>query len=466
MKLYPLILCGGSGTRLWPLSRTDKPKQFIPLLSKQSPLGQTLQRVNKMHAQHTILIANENHRSIVEKEAQQLSTTYSIILEPLAKNTAPAITIASLLFKEENPTFFVIPADHHIDASYDFSVAIHSAYNQAQKNTIVCFGITPVSPETGYGYIHRGALIEENVYEVQSFIEKPHREKAQEYLATQEYYWNAGMFMMTAQTWLDAMHKYAPHILEACIPSVEKSKKKNHIVYIERECFSHVPSDSIDYAIMEKTPHRAVVPLVLEWNDIGSFNALYTLQEKDSKGNVVIGDVVAMDTTNSYIHSTKQVIATLGIDNLLIVETPDALLVANREKAQDIKKVVEYLKEHSYDIVDRHHLVHRPWGQYETIHCAGRFQVKCITVNPGESLSLQLHYHRAEHWIVVQGTGKIYNGEEVIILHEDQSTYIPLGTVHRLENPGKIPLQIIEVQTGAYLGEDDIVRLEDKYERN
>ncbi|MDE7468909.1 MAG: mannose-1-phosphate guanylyltransferase/mannose-6-phosphate isomerase [Desulfovibrionaceae bacterium] len=465
MKLFPLILCGGSGTRLWPLSRTDKPKQFISLFSERSPLQYTIDRINDLQVSHTILIANENHRSIVEKEAHTLNSEYSIIFEPVARNTAPAITMAALFFREYNPTFFVVPADHHIQHTEHFSSHVLTAYEQAQKNTIVCFGIVPSVPETGYGYIHRGNELHNGLFEVNAFVEKPSYEKAQEYLATQEYYWNSGMFMMTAQTWLDAMEEYAQDILQACIVCAEQSIRKGNKIFIETNTFSKVPSDSIDYAIMEKTPHRAMLPFEVEWSDIGSFNALYALHEKDDDNNVCIGNVVAMETTNSYIHSTKKMITTLGVDNLLIIETPDALLVANRENAQDIKKLVEYLKQHRYEVVHKHHIVHRPWGQYETIHFADRFQVKCITVNPGESLSLQLHYHRAEHWIVVQGTGKIYNGDDVIVLHEDQSTYIPLGTIHRLENPGKIPLQIIEVQTGAYLGEDDIVRLEDKYER-
>lgn len=465
MQLMPVILCGGSGTRLWPLSRTDKPKQFIPLLSQQSPLQHTIQRLEALQVHHMVFIANQNHRSIIEKEAKALSTEYSVILEPFPKNTAPAITMASLLYREENPTFFVVPADHHIRANEGLYESIAFAYDEAQCGTIVCFGITPMTPETGYGYIHKGMEKGKGVFEITSFVEKPSLEKAQEYLVSNQYYWNSGMFMLTAQTWLSALEVYAPQILDSCIASMEKSVRKGKLLSIDAATFGQVPSDSIDYAVMEKTANRAMVPLCVEWNDIGSFNALYDLQSKDDAHNVCIGDVVAIDTTNSYIHSTKKVIATLGVNNLLIIETPDALLVANRENAQDIKRIVEYLRTHEYDVVHRHHLVNRPWGQYETIHYADRFQVKCITVYPGESLSLQLHYHRAEHWIVVQGTGKIYNGDDVIILHEDQSTYIPLGTVHRLENPGKIPLQIIEVQTGTYLGEDDIVRLEDKYER-
>ena len=465
MQIFPLVLCGGSGTRLWPLSRTDKPKQYIPLFSDETPLQHTISRINLLQPSHTIFIANENHRSILEKELKMLHGDYSIILEPFAKNTAPAITLASLFLKEENPTFLVLPADHYIrqnDALYE---AIHLAYHQAQHDTIVCFGIAPFCAETGYGYIRCGKNMENGLFEVKEFVEKPTFEKAQEYLNTKEYYWNSGMFMLTAQTWLDAMHQHAQEMLHACTHCVKKSIQKNNIFIVDKETFAKVPSNSIDYAIMEKTSHRAMLPLQIEWNDIGSFNAIYDLHKKDSNNNVCIGDVLAIDTNNSYIHSTKKMIATLGVNNLLIVETPDALLVANRNSAQDIKKIVDYLKKNKYEIVHRHHLVHRPWGQYETIHFSNRFQVKCITVNPGESLSLQLHYHRAEHWVVVQGTGKIYNGEESIILHEDQSTYIPLGTIHRLENPGKIPLQIIEVQTGAYLGEDDIVRLEDKYER-
>lgn len=465
MALIPVILCGGSGTRLWPLSRTDKPKQFIPLLSDQSPLHHTIQRLNRLQPERVVFIANINHRSIIEQEAKASHFEYSIILEPFPKNTAPAVTLASLLLKEQNPTLFILPADHHIHADDALYQGIESAYTIAQNGSIVCFGIQPTAPETGYGYIHKGDSIGEGGAAVIEFVEKPNQEKAKEYVDSGRYYWNSGMFMVSSNVWLHAMEQYAPDILDVCRCAIESSYTEKNITTLNEAVFSQCSSDSIDYAIMEKASNRAMVPLSVIWNDIGSFNALYTLQQKDENNNVCIGDVVAMDTHNSYIHSTKKLITTLGVDSLFIIETPDALLVANKNRAQDIKMIVDYLKEHAYDAIHKHHLVNRPWGQYETIHFSERFQVKCITVNPGESLSLQLHYHRAEHWVVVQGTGKIYNGEEVIILHEDQSTYIPLATVHRLENPGKIPLQIIEVQTGSYLGEDDIVRLDDKYER-
>ncbi|MGL4722312.1 MAG: mannose-1-phosphate guanylyltransferase/mannose-6-phosphate isomerase [Desulfovibrionaceae bacterium] len=468
--LYPLILCGGQGTRLWPLSRKSRPKQFSNLIGEKSLLHQTIERIRPLNPSTYLLLSNQEHHLIVEEQMKTLNMPYISLLEPEGKNTAPAVTMAALLTKKEDPTLLILPADHYIAENTILLDSILAGYKKAEEGAIVCFGIVPKSPETSYGYIAIDNIAKQiyetiPIYPVNSFVEKPNKEKAQEYFATGKYFWNAGIFMVKSSIWLAAIKEYAPKIFSACEDAFLHSSYEGNQFIISKEEFKQCPSNSIDYAVMEHFPSISMIPLDIPWNDLGSFTSLYDIKEKDENNNVCIGNVVPYKTKNSYIQTTKKLVSTIGLEDMLIIETTDALLVAKKESAQDIKELVEYLITLGHKEAVEHHIVHRPWGFFETIALETRFQVKCITVLPGEKLSLQLHHHRAEHWVVVEGTGKISNGDSIILLKEDQSTYIPVGSVHRLENPGKIPLKIIEIQTGSYLGEDDIIRLDDIYKR-
>ncbi|MCB9495149.1 MAG: mannose-1-phosphate guanylyltransferase/mannose-6-phosphate isomerase [Desulfobacteraceae bacterium] len=468
--LIPVILAGGSGTRLWPLSRRLYPKQLIELTSDNTMLQETILRLENIeNLSDPIIICNEEHRFMVAEQLRQISIeSPSIILEPVAKNTAPAIAAAAVkaLELDSDPTLIVLPADHYIGDMENFKKSIKTGYEAAEKDLVITFGIVPSSPETGYGYIKKGAAVSDQVSMVEKFVEKPDLETAKQYLESGRYLWNSGMFIFKAKTIIEEFENNSPEILKCSRTAVEKSSVDLDFMRLDRESFSLSPEDSIDYAIMEKTKRAAVIPISCKWNDLGSFEALWQTKQKDENNNVTYGDVYLSDVKNSFLHSTSRIVAAVGIEDHVVIETSDAVLVASRDKVQDVKKIVEQLKKDKRNEPDIHKKVYRPWGNYETIDISERFQVKRLTVKPGEKLSAQKHHHRAEHWVVVKGTAVVTRGEDEILLKEDESIYIPLGTLHRLYNPGKIPLEIVEVQSGSYLGEDDIVRFDDIYGRS
>lgn len=472
--MIPVILSGGSGTRLWPLSRSLYPKQFLPLVSGQTMLQETLARLNGVNGiADPLVVCNEDHRFIVAEQLRQLGVASStILLEPVGRNTAPAIAVAALtaMAHGEDPLLLVLAADHVIRNVEAFHAAIGLARSAAEQGALVTFGITPTAPETGYGYIRRSGNSEwgvtNGVYPIAQFVEKPDLATAQSYLASSEYFWNSGMFLFRASAFLTELERFAPEILAACQQAVASEKSDLDFVRLNAEAFAACPSDSIDYAVMEKTDKAMMAPLDAGWNDLGSWSALWDVQEKDSNGNVIKGDVLAINAHNNYLHSADgRLVAAVGLDNAVVVDTKDAVLVAHRDHVQEVKKIVDELRAKNRKEATQHRVGYRPWGNYDSIDKGQRYQVKRITVAPGARLSVQMHHHRAEHWIVVSGTAKILNGDKEILLTENQSTYIPVGVIHALENPGKIPLELIEVQSGAYLGEDDIVRFEDRYGR-
>lgn len=469
--IIPVILSGGSGTRLWPLSRAQYPKQLLPLAGEQTMLQETVTRVEKVADIGPVYcVCNEDHRFMVAEQLRQVTDSVGdIILEPVGRNTAPATAVAALRIQEKYPeaAILLLPADHVIQNTDAFAKAVALGMKAANDGALVTFGIVPDAPETGYGYI-RASLDEGSagsVYPVEEFVEKPDRETAEQYLASGEYFWNSGMFLFKASKYLEELEQYNLEMLSACQKALEKAASDLDFLRLDKETFTACPSDSIDYAVMEKTSNAAVVPLDAGWSDVGAWSALWGVKERDEGGNVTKGDVLMHDVKDSFIHASNRMVAAVGIDDHVIVETSDAVLVASKDRVQDVKSIVERLKKEKRDEAITHVRVNRPWGSYETIDREDRFLVKRIIVKPGSSLSLQKHYHRAEHWVVVKGTARITVDQEVVILREDQSTYIPLGTKHRLENPGKIPLELIEVQTGSYLGEDDIERFDDKYGR-
>jgi len=467
--ITPVILSGGSGTRLWPLSREAYPKQFINLVNDNSLLGDTVERVEALDdVQHLIVVSNEAHRFMVAGclQTHDHLNNSSIILEPIGRNTAPAIALAAYkaIEVDADAVLLIMPADHVIKESSLFAEAVNKGKKAALEGKLATFGIVPDSPHTGYGYIKSG----EQQHEwsaVDQFVEKPNEETAKEYISTGKYYWNSGMFMFRADRYLQELEKFQPEMVSICKTALEKSSTDLDFIRVDEKSFAASPNDSIDYAVMEKTDSAVVVPLDAGWSDVGSWSALWEIHQQDENGNVCKGDVIMEDVNNSYIHSESRLVAAIGVDDHVIVETDDVILVADKSRVQDVKKLVAQLKQQDRHEHRFHKKVHRPWGSYEGITNSDRFQVKRIMVNPGAKLSLQKHHHRAEHWIVVQGTALVTRGTEEILLTEDQSTYIPLGTIHRLENPGVIPLELIEVQTGSYLGEDDIVRLDDTYGR-
>ncbi len=472
--IVPVILSGGVGSRLWPLSREHLPKQLMPLLGGEHSLFQkTLMRVSKIAGTAPpIIVCNESHRFMAAAQMQALQTAYSdIILEPVGRNTCPAITVGVLAAMKDDgdPDVLVLPADHLIREDDLFASAVQKGSELTSDGNIITFGIVPDRPETGYGYICKGESIPGHASAearlVRKFFEKPDYEKACSYVESKEYFWNSGMFMFRASVFLEELARLSPEILSACRESYEKARRDLDFTRLEEQSFTSCPNISIDYAVMEKTPRAAVVPLEVGWSDVGSWLSLHEVCEKDDSLNVVTGDVLLEDVRNCYVHSENRLIAALGIENQIIVETKDAVLVSSIERSQDVKLIVGRLKDQMREEALSHSRTYRPWGSYESIDTGERFKVKRITVNPGASLSLQMHYHRAEHWIVVRGTARIIKDNEEFLLNEDQSTYIPWGTRHRLENPGKIPLELIEVQSGSYLGEDDICRFDDKYGR-
>jgi mannose-1-phosphate guanylyltransferase / mannose-6-phosphate isomerase len=472
--IHPVILSGGSGTRLWPMSRTLYPKQLLSLLGRESLLQQTVQRVSERACfAPPLLVANEEHRFIIAEQLREIGIVpRSLLLEPIGRNTAPAACIAALALTEAepepDPLMLVMASDHRIGEVNAFLAAVDQAADAAQSGALVCLGVTPERPETGYGYIRRGAALEgvSGAFAVGEFVEKPDQENAQEYLVSGEYFWNSSIFMFPARLYLDELGRLRPDMMAACRRALETAQRDSDFIRLGREAFSDCPADSIDYAVMEQTRRAAVVPVSMGWSDVGSWDALWEMSAKDENGNSVGGNVVAEETRNCYLRSEAGLVAAVGIADLVVVKTADAVMVAPRNRTQDVKKLVARLVKDRRDEADALPTVHRPWGSYTSLHNGHRVQVKHIMVKPGGKLSLQMHHHRAEHWVVVHGTAKIRRGDEEMMLSEDQSTYIPIGTAHRLENPGKIPLHLIEVQSGSYLGEDDIIRLEDSYGRS
>ena len=448
------------------------PKQFINIVGDNTMLQDTVSRLENIESSNPLVICNNEHRFLVAEQMHQMGSCGDIILEPVGRNTAPAIALAALqsIKSGQDPLMLVLAADHVIQNVAAFETAVNAAISIANQGKLVTFGIVPHSPETGYGYIHRGHVcIESNVgitnYDVKEFVEKPNREKAEEYIATGEFYWNSGMFLFKASRYLEELEKFYPEIIDVCKKSIDGASKDLDFIRIDEDLFKTCPSESIDYAVMEKTDAAVVVPLDAGWSDIGSWSAILDVSEKDENGNRVLGDVIAEDSINCLVHGEERLVSILGLENIVVVDTKDALLVADKSKVQNIKKIVEKLKSSGRNEWKTHREVYRPWGKYDSIDVGERYQVKRITVNPGAKLSVQMHHHRAEHWVVVSGTASVTNGEKTFLVSENESTYIPLGTIHALENPGKVPLELIEVQTGSYLGEDDIVRLEDNYGR-
>jgi mannose-1-phosphate guanylyltransferase len=467
LPVSPIIMCGGSGTRLWPLSRTQFPKQFLALINDTSMLQDTLARLPNQH-QAPVFICNEDHRFLVAEQVKQMNCSEAtILLEPQGRNTAPAVAIAALnaLAKGDDELLLVLAADHVIKDIKKFHQAVDIACIAAEQGALVTFGIVPTHVETGYGYIKQGTKKGTATYQVAQFIEKPTIDKAQSYVESGDYLWNSGMFLFKASRYVEELRKWRPDILTACQEAMDDVTADLDFFRPDRDAFLQCANVSIDYAVMEKTDDAVVVPLDAGWSDVGSYSALWEVCEQDEHNNVIKGDVIANDTTNSYLHSQNKLIATLGVDNLVVIDTLDAVLIADKDKVQNVKEIVNELKAQQRSESTTHREVYRPWGKYDSVDNGERFQVKRITVNPGAKLSVQMHHHRAEHWIVVSGTAKVTLDDETILLSENQSTYIPIGVVHALENPGKLPLEMIEVQSGSYLGEDDIVRFEDRYGR-
>jgi len=469
--IIPVILAGGSGTRLWPLSRQLYPKQMIDIYNEKTMLQNTVLRIEGFEMMAPpIIVCNENHRFMAAEQLREINIDpLAIILEPIGRNTAPAIALAAFkaMKHEKDPILLVLPADHVIEKVMDFHAAIRAGIKEAEKGNLITFGIIPDSPETGYGYIKKGDLLESGTgaSKIEKFVEKPDLATAKKLFDSGSYCWNSGMFMFKASEIIKELETHAPDIMMPCKGLIEAGVQDLDFLRLSREGFQDIPSDSIDYAVMEKTSKGIVIPFKAGWNDLGSFDALWQAGKKDESMNVIKGDVLTHDVKGSYINSESSLIAAVGIEKFVIVETKDAILVSPRDRVQDVKKIVKQLKDHNRNEIVSHRKVYRPWGSYETIDAEHRFQVKRITVKPGAKLSLQKHFHRAEHWTVVSGAATITRGDEEMLLKEDESTYIPLGTLHRLENPGKIPLELIEVQSGSYLGEDDIVRFDDVYGR-
>jgi mannose-1-phosphate guanylyltransferase/mannose-6-phosphate isomerase len=483
MQIQPVILSGGSGTRLWPLSREQYPKQLLALCEDSTMLQATALRLtaepgeDALEAAAPIVVSNEEYRFITAEQLRQCGRpARTVILEPVGRNTAPALTLAALYAGAEgaDPVLLVMPADHVIRDGRAFRDAVRLAATLAEQDALATFGIVAQTPETGYGYIRRGAplpgLSHGHAYIIDRFVEKPDQATAQRYVDSGDYFWNSGLFVMRASAWLDEIGRHRPDILAACRSAFAGREQDRDFLRVGRDAFTACPSDSIDYAVMEKasgTGSRsvAVIPLQAGWSDVGAWDALWAINAKDGQGNVTRGDVLLHDASDTLALAQSRLVACIGVQDLVVVETPDAVMVAARDRTQDVKRIVERLKAAQRGEATIHRKAQRPWGSYDCIDDGERFQVKRIVVNPGAALSLQMHHHRAEHWIVVRGTARVTRGEETFLLSENQSTYIPIGVRHRLENPGKLPLEMIEVQSGGYLGEDDIVRYEDTYGR-
>ena len=460
-----VVMAGGSGTRLWPLSRAAHPKQFLALHGDDTMLQATFKRLDGLDIQSSVTICNEEHRFFVAEQLREIDKLGSIILEPVGRNTAPAIALAALSSPEgEDPLLLVLAADHVIQDVATFTKTVMNAIPLAEAGKLVTFGIVAHEPNTGYGYIKKGES-QGPGFAVDAFVEKPSIEVAKEYLESGDYFWNSGMFLFKASRYLEELKKHRPDIYEACQLSMDGTSIDNDFLRINQAAFSACPSDSIDYAVIEKTDDAVVVPMDVGWSDIGSWSSLWDISDKDGNGNATYGDVMLHDSYNSYIRTDGKLVSAIGVDDLVIVSTKDVLFVAHKDSVQDVKIVAQQLKAESRPEWEHHREVYRPWGKYDSIDSGERYQAKLITVKPGAKLSVQMHHHRAEHWVVVSGTAKVTNGEKTFILSENESTYIPVGVIHALENPGKVPLEMIEVQSGSYLGEDDIVRFEDVYGR-
>jgi len=485
LRLQPVILSGGSGTRLWPLSRETYPKQFLALASLQTMLQETAARLDGLAAEHPqhgiavadpILVCNEAHRFLVAEQLLEIERRAgAIILEPVRRNTAPALTLAALAATRDgdDPVLIAMPADHVISEPAAFRQRVAEGGMLASAGAVITFGILPSGPETGFGYILKGAPMGSDgpAFVLERFVEKPSQDTAVGYVASGAYLWNSGIFVLTARRWLELIERYRPDIALACQRAMAGARADLDFCRLDAEAFRTCPSDSIDYAVMEPLSAQAagdvlVLPLDAGWSDVGGWSALWELSERDILGNVIRGDVFVHEARDNLIHAQGRMVAAVAVDNLIVIETPDAVLVADKRRSQDVKAVTGYLKGERRQEAETHRKVHRPWGSYEPVDAGERHQVKRLTVKPGASLSLQMHHHRAEHWIVVRGTARVTCDGTVFLVAENQSTYIPLGKPHRLENPGYIPLELIEVQSGSYLGEDDIVRFEDRYNRN
>ena len=465
LPILPVILSGGSGSRLWPLSREAYPKQFLPLVGDNTMLQATWLRVAPIAGRKPIVVANQEHRFMAAEQLRESKAEpEALILEPIGRNTAPAIAIAALyaLRAGEDALLLVLPSDHEIGDENAFRRAVGVGAAAAQGGKLVTFGVVPAGPETGYGYVK--AQLGDSVRAVERFVEKPNLATAREYVASGEYFWNSGMFLFKASRYLDELRKFNPSMMSACEQALEQASIDQDFIRLSPAAFAACPSDSIDYAVMERTQDAVVVPLDAGWSDVGSWSALWEVSDKDANGNAHHGDVIEIDCRNTYAYGSR-LIALVGLEDVVVVETDDAVMVGHRDRVQDVKELVSQIKKEGRSEAAAHRKVYRPWGAYDSIDNGSRFQVKCITVKPGAVLSLQMHHHRAEHWIVVSGTAEVTRGDEIILLTENQSTYIPLGVTHRLRNPGKLPLELIEVQSGSYLGEDDIVRFEDQYGR-
>ena len=465
--MIPVILSGGSGTRLWPLSRGQYPKQFLPLVSQHTMVQETLLRLSGLSGLTApIAVCNEDHRFMMAEQLWEIGQKpAAIILEPMGKNTAPAVAMAALSATSEDDVLLILPADHAITNIEPFQAAVIQAETLAKQGYLVTFGVVPRHPETGYGYIMKDSERIGDAYKVAAFVEKPDLSTAKNYVKSGDYLWNSGMFAFTAKNFLDELAKYNPEMLSVCKQALSAAQTDLDFIRLDKAIFSTCPSDSIDYAVMEKTDKAAVIPLDAGWNDVGSWSALWDVTEKDSFGNAISGDVLTVDTKNSYIYSENKLVAVIGAEDLVVVETKDAVMIAPKSRVQEVKAIVEQLKKQGRSEAQVHRKAYRPWGHYDSVDSGERHQTKRIVVKPGGKLSLQKHHHRAEHWVVVKGTALVTRGDEQILLTENESTYIPLGTVHRLENPGVIPLEIVEIQSGSYLGEDDIVRFGDNYGR-
>jgi len=466
--MLPVVLCGGAGTRLWPLSRQHYPKQFLALDGERTLLQQTLMRLDDLDSRPALVVCHHEHRFIVAEQLRELSVSDAdIILEPVAKNTAPAIAVAAFhaLKNDDDALLLVLPADHLIKNTEAFHAAIAQAEVLARDDKLVTFGVVADKAETGYGYIKKGNRLADLGFAVEAFVEKPDLETAEAYLISADYLWNSGMFMFKAQCYLAALKAQRPDLYAICEAAVETMTTGTDFLRLDESVFSRCAAESVDYAVMENTRDAVVVPLDAQWSDLGSWSALWEISEKDPAGNAIIGDVTLHDVRDCYCHASSKLLTAVGVDNLVIIETADAIMVSSKDRVQDVKQIVDRLTEAARPEATVHRQAERPWGSYDCIDQGERFQVKRIVVKPGAALSLQIHHHRAEHWIVVKGTAKVSRGDEVFFITENQSSYIPMGVKHRLENPGVLPLEMIEVQSGSYLGEDDIVRFDDSYGR-
>lgn len=453
------------------MSRELYPKQFLRLYGQRSMLQETVLRLDDVDAREPVVICNQEHRFLVAEQLRQINKlSHNIILEPVGRNTAPAIALAALSAIEngDDPILLVLAADHIINNKLAFHQAIKSAFKFALQGRLVTFGIVPTGPETGYGYIHRGqeeTLDEQIAYQVSRFVEKPNKETAESYIASGEYYWNSGMFMFRAKKYLEELEKFRPDILDACKAAIQGCKESDEFIKVDRDLFIACPDESVDYAVMEKTTDAVVVGLDADWSDVGSWSALWEVSPKDDKGNVLTGDTFLHNANNCYINTDEKLIAAIGVDDLVIINTKDAVLVVNKDQVQDVKKVVEYLKANHRSEYKRHREIYRPWGRCDVVVQTERFNVNRITVKPGAAFSMQMHHHRTEHWVILSGTGEVTIKDQKFLLTENQSTFIPIGAQHRLENPGKIPLELLEIQSGSYLGDDDIICIKDQYGR-